>query len=143
MTAPSTVGTALHLNIPRLDLPDAVGDALNGLDLKNPNDLDTEEYNAYSGAAIGGTLVFFLLPGAIVAGVPDIIGQFLAVVVKDFLFSAIVGGGIAIYLSLRKDEVGATVRGYGTQLLDKVGDILSISDPQIESADEDDEDDEE
>lgn len=106
--------------------------------------MTTEEYNAYSGAAIGGTLIFFLIPGAIVAGVPDIIGQFLAVVVKDFLFSAIVGGGIAIYLSLRKDEVGATVRGYGTSLLDTVGDVLGIGDPQIEEADlEDDDDDEE
>jgi hypothetical protein len=121
-TAPSAAAgaTALHLNIPRVPLPDAVGGVLDGLDLKNPNDLDTDEYNAYAGAAIGGTLAFFLLPGAVASGAPDVIGEFFLTLVKDFAISAPIGGGLAIYLALRKDDLGGTVRGYGTTLLDTV-----------------------
>lgn len=121
-TAPSAAAgaTALHLNIPRVDLPPAVGGVLDGLDLRNPNDLDVDEYNAYAGAAIGGTLVFFLLPGAVASGVPDVIGEFFATLLKDFAISAPIGGGVAIYLALRKDDLGVTVRGYGTSLLDTV-----------------------
>jgi len=72
-----------------------------------------------------------------VAGVPDVIGQFFGAAVKDFAFSAIIGGGIAIYLSLRRDEVGSTVRGFGTTLLEKVDGVLG--NPQIEGVDEEEE----
>ena len=48
--------TALNVNIPRLDLPDALAAPLAELDLKNPNTLSDDEYQSYSGAAIAGTL---------------------------------------------------------------------------------------
>lgn len=131
-----TMTTTLNLQIPRITLPDAAAEAIESIDLLNPNDMTPSEYNAYSGAAIGGTLAFFLLPGAIVSGMPDVLGAFLGAAVKDFLFSALVGGGLAIYLSLRKDDIGGTVRGFGTTLLDKAGDVLGIADPQIEEADD-------
>merc|ERR1740124_35676 len=62
---PKTTSTSLNLNIPRINLPEAVGNALESIDLQNPNKLSTEDYNAYSGVVILGTLDFFLLPGAV------------------------------------------------------------------------------
>ena len=49
--------TALNLELPRLDLPDAVTTKLEENDLKNPNTMTEDEYRAYSGAAILGTLL--------------------------------------------------------------------------------------
>lgn len=108
----------LHLNVPRLPLPDAVGDKLEEFDLKNPNTMDAAAYNAYSGAAIGGTLLFFLVPGALVSGIFGSLGAVLVGAVVDFLFSALVGGGTAIYLSVRKDDVGAKTRAAGNKVYD-------------------------
>mmetsp|Transcript_6969 Transcript_6969/g.21870 ORF Transcript_6969/g.21870 Transcript_6969/m.21870 type:complete len:166 (-) Transcript_6969:903-1400(-) len=76
--APTTM-----LDIPRITLPAAVADPIKDLDLKSPNDLSQAEYNSYSAAAIGGTLIFFILP------LFDILGFF-----GDFVFSALVGGGV-------------------------------------------------
>ena len=84
--APTTM-----LDIPRITLPAAVADPIKDLDLKSPNDLSQAEYNSYSAAAIGGTLIFFILP------LFDILGFF-----GDFVFSALVGGGVGAYASLRK-----------------------------------------
>lgn len=105
--------SALYVNLPRLPLPDVATNKLEELDLKNPNEMNAEEYNSYSGAAIGGTLLFFLLPGAFVSGLYGALGQVASGAVFDFLFSALIGGGLAIYLSLRKDELGQTVRSSG------------------------------
>lgn len=83
------------LDVPRITLPAAITDVLKDADLKNPNDLSTGEYNSYSGAAIGATLLFFILP------LFDILGFF-----GDFIFSALIGGGALAYASLRKDAIG-------------------------------------
>mmetsp|Transcript_62597 Transcript_62597/g.75334 ORF Transcript_62597/g.75334 Transcript_62597/m.75334 type:complete len:158 (+) Transcript_62597:85-558(+) len=123
-TAKPSVATALHLNIPRITLPEPVAEALESIDLKNPNELDTEEYNSYSGAAIAGTLIFFLLPGALVSGVYDVIGEFLAAAGKDFAFSALIGGGLAAYLSLRKDGAGEAANNLGKTALNAVDKLL-------------------
>ena len=82
------------VDIPRIELPSAVSDALKDIDLKNPNDLSTADYNTYSAAAIGGTLALFV-PGALVF---DVTGT-----IADFLVSATIGGGVGAYLALRKD----------------------------------------
>lgn len=113
--------TKLHLKVPRLDLPDTVTDKLEGFELKNPNKLDEDEYKGYAGAAILGTLLFFLLPGAFLTNIPDTLKDIAETALPNFAFSALVGGGLAIYLSLRKDEVGSQIRDYGNKLLDTVG----------------------
>lgn len=113
--------SCLHVNLPRLDLPEVVTDKLEQYDLINPNEMDEDEYKGYSGAAIAGTLLFFLLPGGALTGIPEEIGDIAAGAVPDFAFSAITGGGLAIYLSLLDSELGETVRGYGRELLDTVG----------------------
>merc|ERR1719267_327650 len=88
------------VTVPRITLPEPVTDKMADIDLKNPNELSDEEYNTYSGAAIGGTLIFMLLPGAkLFFDIPAV----LAAIVKNFLFSAAIGGGIFAYLSLRDD----------------------------------------
>ncbi|EOD38458.1 hypothetical protein EMIHUDRAFT_454655 [Emiliania huxleyi CCMP1516] len=99
--APTTM-----LDIPRITLPAAVADPIKDLDLKSPNDLSQAEYNSYSAAAIGGTLIFFILP------LFDILGFF-----GDFVFSALVGGGVGAYASLRKDSVGEYANKFGGALL--------------------------
>jgi hypothetical protein len=76
--------------------------ALRDLDLKNPNDLDTTAYNEYSAAAIGGTLVLFLLPLFDIAG-------FLG----DFVLSALIGGGALAYAALRKDSAAEYANKFG------------------------------
>lgn len=80
--------------------------------LSNPNEMSTRQYNEYSGAAIGGTLILFVLPGSLLF---DVSGFF-----KDFAFAAIIGGGIAAYLSLRKDAAGDAANKFGATLLDTV-----------------------
>jgi hypothetical protein len=83
------------VDIPRITLPAAVTDVLKDLELKNPNDMNQAEYNSYSGAAILGTLVLFVLFGVI--GVFDISGALF-----DFIFSALIGGGLMAFLALNK-----------------------------------------
>ncbi len=75
------------VDVPRISLPSAVTDVLKEQDLKNPNDMAATDYNSYSAAAVGGTLVFMLLLGPL-TGVFDISGA-----VGDFIFSALIGGG--------------------------------------------------
>jgi len=118
--------SALHLNIPRLDLPGAAADKLADFDLKNPNNMNDEEYRSYSGAAIAGTLLFFVLPGALVSGIFSNLGPVAIAIIIDFAVSALIGGGLAIYLSLRGDSIGETVREYGYKLLSAVKDATGI-----------------
>merc|ERR1712094_60493 len=40
--------------------PAQVSDGIKSVDLKSPNELTEEEYNSYSGAAIGGTLLMLI-----------------------------------------------------------------------------------
>ena len=96
VAAPSMV------DIPRITLPDAVGGVLQEQDLNNPNDLSTTDYNTYSAAAIGGTLILFLLPLFDLLSLPG-----------DLVFSALIGGGALAYLSLRKDDVGKYANQFG------------------------------
>lgn len=119
--------TALNLNIPRLDLPDAVTGVMANLDLKNPNSLGDSEYRSYAGAAIAGTLLFFLLPGALVSGIFGNLAPVAIAILIDFTFSALIGGGLLIYLSCRSDSIGQTVRQYGGQFLGAVKDATGIS----------------
>ena len=98
-------------DIPRVELPEAVTMVLKEQDLKNPNDLTTKEYNSYSAAAVGATLISMLLLGP-VAGIFDISG-----VVLDFVFSALTGGGALAYAALRKDEVSDYANKFGSTLL--------------------------
>ena len=102
----------MKTNIPRITLPAAVGNVLGEAELKNPNDLDDEAYNTYSAAAIGGTLILFLLP------LFDLLGF-----IGDFIFSALIGGGALAYAALRKDVVGEYANkagGYVMLGIDKV-----------------------
>ena len=94
------------VDIPRITLPDTVSSTLKDLDLKNPNELTQEEYNSYSGAAIGGTLIIFLLPGSLIF---DVKGFFF-----DFIFAALIGGGLCAYLSLRKDQAAELANEHPT-----------------------------
>merc|ERR1712241_939014 len=97
------------------------------LDLLNPNTLDEKDYNGYAGAAVAGTLLFFLLPGAALTGEFDFLGELGGSVVKDFLVAALIGGGLAIYLSLRDDEIGDAVNQVGGSFLDTVDNVLERS----------------
>ena len=119
--------TVLNVNIPRLELPEAIAGQLADLDLKNPNTLNDDEYRSYAGAAIAGTLLFFLLPGALISGIFSNLGPVAIATIIDFAFSAIIGGGLAIYLSCRSDSIGSTVRQYGGQLLGAAKDATGIS----------------
>jgi hypothetical protein len=118
--------SALNVNLPRLDLPGAIADQLANLDLKNPNDMNDVEYRSYAGSAIAGTLLFFLLPGALVSGIYSNLGPVAIAILIDFSFSALIGGGLAIYLSLRSDSIGETVREYGYKLLSAAKDATGI-----------------
>ena len=119
-------GSALNVNIPRLELPGIVADKLSEFDLKNPNSMNDEEYRSYAGAAIAGTLLFFLLPGALVSGLYSNLGPVAIASILDFSFSALLGGGLAIYLSLRSDSIGETVRDAGYKLLSAAKDATGI-----------------
>jgi hypothetical protein len=106
------------VDLPRIALPSGVADALKDSELRNPNDMTQEEYNSYSGAAILGTLVIFLIPGALIF---DISGFFF-----DFIFSALLGGGAMIFLVLNPStsefagKAGDSLLG----VLDKIGEKL-------------------
>jgi hypothetical protein len=108
--------------IPRITLPDAASKALKGIDLKDPNELSDKDYDAYSGAAILGTLIFFLLPGAAINSLD--FGDILF----DFVFSALTGGGIGAYAALRKDDIGEKANQFGG-FLSGLGDIPRITLP--------------
>mmetsp|Transcript_166020 Transcript_166020/g.318824 ORF Transcript_166020/g.318824 Transcript_166020/m.318824 type:complete len:292 (-) Transcript_166020:261-1136(-) len=114
------------LDIPRLTLPDIVTGTLKDFDLKSPNDMSDSEYNTYSGAAILGTLLFYVLPGAAVTD--NDFGALLG----DFAFSALIGGGLAIYASLRKDDLGTLANQLGS-LLSFIGDIPRLPLPAVVS----------
>merc|ERR1712127_371738 len=94
---------------------------------KNPNDLTTGEYNTYSAAAVGATLVTMLLLGP-VAGIFDIYG-----VVLDFVFSALLGGGALAYATLRKDEVADYANKFGAALMDGFSKVLpNVDVPRVQ-----------
>lgn len=93
--AARSLAPMMKTNIPRIELPSAVDSILKEQDLNNPNNLDDEAYNTYSAAAIGGTLLVFLLP------IFNFAGFF-----PDFILSALIGGGAAAYCSLRNDIIG-------------------------------------
>ena len=113
-------------DIPRIMLPDAIADVLKEQDLNSPNDLDTTAYNNYAAAAIGGTLIFFLLP------LFDFVGF-----IGDFVLSALIGGGALAYLSLRKDDLGEYGGKFGgiiMQGIDAAGPIVKQGTDAISSA---------
>lgn len=113
---------------PRYDLPAQITDVVEGqLGLLSPNDMSEEDYEGYAGAAVAGTLAFFLLPGAILTGGADVLASFFAAVAVNFMLSALIGGGLTIFLSLRDDEIAKTVNLYGGGFLDKVDEVLDSS----------------
>ena len=93
----------------------AQSDGIKSVDLKSPNELTEEEYNSYSGAAIGGTLLM-LIPVAYYDGL-------LFEFAKSFAISALLGGGLGAYLSLRKDGVGEKAGEFGSAVVNKVKEI--------------------
>ena len=126
--APPRAGPALQarrasapamLDIPRLELPSAVGAQLKEFDLKDPNQLTQAEYNTYSAAAIGGTLAL-MLPGALIFDITGLVG--------DFAFGATFGGGLAAFLALRSDGLGEAANKFGAALRDASG----VSVPRLE-----------
>lgn len=115
--------SALNVNVPRVELPDAVASQLADLDLQNPNTMNDAEYRSSAGAAIAGTLLFFLLPGALISGIFSNLGPVAIAVFIDFAFSALIGGGLLIFLSLRGDAIGETVREYGYKAVAALNDV--------------------
>lgn len=101
--------TRMAIDIPRITLPDSLDSTFSDLGLNNPNKLSQDEYNTYSGAAIAGTL-FVFVPAAFLVFKP--VG-FL----YDFLFSALLGGGLGAFLALKKDPVSKTANEIGGSLL--------------------------
>ena len=69
----------------------------------------TCRYNSYSGAAIGGTLLTLV---AI-----SYLDGLLIEIVQTFVVSALIGGGLGAYLSLRKDAIGEQVNKAGGGLV--------------------------
>jgi len=119
----NSVGTKVRdtrgVSVPRLTLPSSVTDGMTQVDLKNPNAMSDAEYSAYSGAAIGGTLIFFLVPGAVYI---DVSGA-----VFDFIFSALTGGGICAALALSNTPASEPLNKFGASVLsavDTVGEKL-------------------
>ena len=113
------------VDIPRVTLPGAVTDILKDADLSNPNDLSDSEYNSYSAAAIGGTLIFFLLP------IFNLLGF-----AGDFVFSALIGGGAAAYASLRKDQIGEYGNKFGGIVLQGADKVVELV-PEVKKKVED------
>jgi len=106
----------LGVGVPRLTLPSAVTDVMTGADLKDPNAMSDAEYNAYSGAAIGGTLIFFLVPGAVFI---DVSGA-----VIDFVFSALTVGGVCAALALSNTGAAEPVNKFGAAVLSAVDSVV-------------------
>jgi hypothetical protein len=111
-------GATKMVDIPRITLPDAISEKLSELDLKNPNELSNTDYNTYAGAAILGTLVFYVLFEN------ESFGELLV----TFLLSALTGGGLGAYLSLRDDQVGEYANQAG-KLLSALGDLPRVKLP--------------
>ena len=112
------------VDIPRVDLPSVVTDVLKEADLKNPNDMTATAYNEYSAAAIGGTLLLFLLPIFNFAGF-----------IGDFIFSALIGGGALAYGSLRSDVVGEYANkagGYVMKGIDATAEQVPVVKAKVE-----------
>ena len=105
------------VNIPRISLPDQVSEIIKQQDLKSPNELSDSEYNTYSAAAIGGTLVL-LLP---IAALDGALFGFL----KDFVISALLGGGLLAYLALRKDGLSEQANKFGGLLMGVIDKVAS------------------
>ena len=98
------------VNIPRISLPEQVSEIMTGqLDLKSPNELSDSEYNNYSAAAIGGTLVL-LLPIGLLDGA-------LLGFLRDFVIAALLGGGLLAFLALRKDQAAELANSFGGALM--------------------------
>ena len=93
--------------------------------LSNPNELSDSEYNSYSAAAIGGTLIFFLLP------IFNLLGF-----AGDFVFSALIGGGAAAYASLRKDQIGEYGNKFGGIVLQGADKVVELV-PEVKKKVED------
>merc|ERR1712216_1035854 len=108
------------VDIPRVTLPSSVTDVLKEQDLKTPNDLSATDYNTYSAAAIGGTLVFMVLGTQIF----DVSG-----LIFDFMFAALTGGGAAAYAALRKDEASEYANKFGAALLQGAENV--VKDPSL------------
>ena len=94
--------------------------------------MNEDDYDGYSGAAVVGTLAFFLLPGAVLTGAADTLIQFAISVIIDFGFSALIGGGLTIYLSLSGGDIGNTVNQGGAKLLDLVDSVLEAEPKLLE-----------
>ena len=103
------------IDIPRVTLPDAVGDVLKDVDFKNPNSLSQADYNTYSGAAIAGTLALFL-PLLLVFDVSGF--------VLDFVLSALLGGGLGAGLALSKGGASDAANKFGATVLSTVDKVL-------------------
>merc|ERR1711924_331962 len=115
VASPATrAAVRVQVGVPRIDLPAQVSDGIKSVDLKSPNELTEEEYNSYS-AAIGGTLLM-LIPVAYYDGL-------LFEFAKSFAISALLGGGLGAYLSLRKDGVGEKAGELGSAVVNKVKEI--------------------
>ena len=100
------------ISVPRLTLPSAAADVMKDVNLKNPNAMSDAEYNAYSGAAIGGTLIFL--------GVGIFFGIDVSGAVFDFVFSALTGGGICAALALSNTGASEPVNKFGEAVLSVV-----------------------
>ena len=79
-------------------LPPVLAEAFESADLLDPTTLSPVDRDSSLGAIAISALVVFLLP------------VFEAGCIGDVLASTLIGGGLAGYLSLRKDEVGSVVR---------------------------------
>ena len=79
-------------------LPPVLAEAFESADLLDPTTLSPVDRDSSLGAIAISALVVFLLP------------VFEAGCIGDVLASTLIGGGLAGYLSLRKDEVGNVVR---------------------------------
>jgi hypothetical protein len=79
-------------------LPPVLAEAFETADLLDPTTLSPVDRDSSLGAIAVGALVVFVFP------------VFEAGFIGDLLASTLIGGGLAGYLSLRKDEVGSVVR---------------------------------
>jgi hypothetical protein len=89
-----------------------VADVFDKYDLYDPTALAKRDQSAAVGAAGFGTGLVFLLP------------LFEAGLINHALFSALVGGGVAGLLALRKDKVGDFARDVVGQGTNKVTTVL-------------------
>jgi hypothetical protein len=106
--------TRRAVDIPRITLPGSLNGTFSDLGLNNPNELSQADYNTYSGAAIAGTLAL-LVPGAFIFDVKPVL--------YDFLFSALLGGGLGAFLALKKDPSTEFANNVGSSLLGVAGGI--------------------